>query len=130
MRETVIQQIGGEEVLRDLVKQFYDLVETLPEAARLRHLHFQGHGLDHARREQFDFLSGFLGGRRYYEERHGHMDLREIHAHVPITIEDARTWLSSMDRALALAGLEGAHIEKLRVAFERVALRLVNETPD
>ncbi|WP_264479730.1 globin family protein [Roseobacter weihaiensis] len=30
-----------------------------------------------------------MGGRRYYAERHGHMDVKLIHAHVPIRREDA-----------------------------------------
>lgn len=29
-------------------------------------------------------MSGFLGGRQYYLEKHRHMNVKEIHAHVPI----------------------------------------------
>ena len=47
----------------ELVETFYDLVETLPEGSNLRRLHGRGHGIDHARVEQFNFLSGFMGGR-------------------------------------------------------------------
>ena len=60
--------IGGELVLRELVETFYDRMETDPEAYPLHRLHFRGHGLNHTRQSQFEFLSGFLGGRAYYRE--------------------------------------------------------------
>ena len=127
---SAVEEIGGEEALRGLVETFYDLVETLPEAETLRRLHGRGHGIAHARAEQFDFMSGFLGGRPYYRERHGHMDVRLIHAHVPIRAADAEIWLSCMDMALARQGLSGAAVDKMRAVLRRVALMLVNDVPD
>lgn len=127
---TVLDDIGGEPCLRRLVETFYDLVETLPEGSNLRRLHGRGHGVPHARVEQFDFLSGFMGGRSYYKEKHGHMDVKLIHAHVPIRSIDAENWLACMDRALDDEGHNGPHIVKLRQVFRRVALILVNDVPD
>ena len=75
-------------------------------------------------------MSGFMGGRQHYRERHGHMDVKEIHAHVPIRQEDAENWLICMDRALAAEGHSGPHIDKLRTVLRRVALILVNDLPD
>ena len=82
--EPMIDRIGGEEKVHLLVNHFYDLIETLPQGAAIMAMHLKGHGLAHVRPEQFNFLCGFFGGRRYYQERHGHMNLREIHAHVEI----------------------------------------------
>lgn len=130
MAAAMIDRIGGEPGLRDLVRSFYDILEFTPEGARLRQLHFRGHGFAHARAEQFDFLSGFLGGRRYYEERHGHMDVRHIHAHVPISVETAEDWLAAMDRALAENGLAGEDIDRLRSVFRRICMMLVNDLAD
>lgn len=127
---STVDDIGGEDRLRNLVKRFYDLVETLPEGSNLRRLHARGHGLDHARAEQFAFLSGFMGGRRYYAERHGHMDVKLIHEHVPIRLEDAENWLLCMDKALDDEGHAGPHVDKLRVVFRRVAEILINDVPD
>lgn len=123
---SVVDDIGGEPVVRALVERFYDLIETAPEGARILDLHFQGHGLSHVRLEQFEFLSGFFGGRRYYAERHGHMNLREIHAHVPIHPQDAEDWLSCMTRALDDVGIGGPAREKIALAFDRAARMLVN----
>ena len=60
--QTPYDRIGGADGVRQLVKAFYDLVETEPEGAPLRVMHNQGNGLAHAREAQFMFLSGFLGG--------------------------------------------------------------------
>ena len=123
---TVLDQFGGENALRNLVEHFYDLVETLPETHQLRVLHQDGHGFAHTRVQQFDFLSGFMGGRPYFMETHRHMNIKEIHAHVPIHAQDAEVWLQTMDRALEDLGHSGAHIERLRTSFRRFALILVN----
>ncbi len=127
---TVLDNIGGEEKLRDLVEAFYDLIETLPEGSNLRRLHARGHGVPHARVEQFNFLSGFMGGRHYYREKHGHMDVKLMHAHVPIRQADAENWLFCMRKALADEGHHGPHIDKLNDVFARVATILINDVPD
>ena len=127
--QSVIDQIGGETALRDLVETFYDLVESEPRGENLRRLHFRGHGIDHARVEQFNFLSAFFGGRRYYQEKHGHMDVKLMHEHVVITNQDAEDWLACMDKALDTCGHSGPLKGRLMTSFRRVALILVN-TPD
>ncbi|MGB5870998.1 MAG: group II truncated hemoglobin [Albidovulum sp.] len=127
MVRNTLEELGGEVALRALVNHFYDLVETDPRGENLMRLHFRGHGLAHVRDEQFDFLCGFLGGRRYYEEKHGSMEVRLMHAHVPISLEDAESWLALMDQAIADLGHEGAHVDKMRAAFRRVAMILVND---
>ena len=128
--KSALSSIGGEAVLRDLVKAFYDRMESDPEAYPLHRLHFRGHGLDHTRQTQFEFLCGFLGGRAYYRERFGHMNLREIHAHVPIRTDDAELWLKTFDAALKECGLEGAAVDKFRATLQRAAHMLVNDVPD
>lgn len=127
---SALGQIGGEAQLRALVERFYDRMETDPAAHSLHRLHFRGHGLNHTRQAQFEFLSGFLGGRAYYRERFGHMDLREIHAHVPIREADAELWLKTFDAALTDCGLSGSAVDKMRATLRRAALMLVNDVPD
>lgn len=127
MAQNLIDTIGGEEALLDLVEHFYDIIETSDEGAAIVKLHKRGHGMTHARTEQFNFLSGFMGGRRYYEEKYGHMDVKRIHEHVPISTQDAKNWLTCMDRAINDKGLHGADIDRLRSVFRRIALMLVND---
>ena len=124
--EPMIEKIGGEEKVRHLVDHFYDLIETLPQGKTIMEMHLKGHGLSHVRPAQFEFLCGFFGGRRYYHERHGHMNLREIHAHVEIRVEDAEDWLAVMDRAMQEALVPAFECEQIMQAFRRAALSLVN----
>ena len=122
----MIDRIGGEETVHAVVDHFYDLIETLPQGAQIMDLHLQGHGLSHVRPAQFEFLCGFFGGRRYYQERHGHMNLREIHAHVPIRAQDAADWLAVMDRALGDCAVADPMKGQIMVTFTRAAQMLVN----
>lgn len=130
MTQTMVDQLGGENAIARLVNHFYDLMETRPEAAEIHRLHFRGHGIEHTRKQQVDFMIGFMGGRQYYRETHGHMDVREIHAHVPIRQADAEAWLETWDLALAGCGMEGPHVEKIQTAVRRVATILINDVPD
>ena len=127
---TALDDIGGEARLRDLVRTFYDRMEQDPAVYALHRLHFRGHGLEHTRQTQFEFLSGFLGGRAYYRERFGHMDLREIHAHVPIRQADVTMWLETFDAALRAEGMEGLVVERFRAVLHRAAHMLINTVPD
>jgi hemoglobin len=127
MTQTALDTLGGERALKTLIEHFYDLMETLPETEQLRLLHMEGHGIAHTRSEQFDFMSGFLGGRQYYLEKHRHMNVKEIHAHVPIRTEDAEVWLQTMDRAFEDLHHEGTHIDRIKATLRRVAMILVND---
>jgi hemoglobin len=122
----MIDRIGGEGQVHLLVNHFYDLIETLPQGRAILEMHLKGHGLSHVRPEQFNFLCGFFGGRRYYDERHGHMNLRVIHAHVEIRKQDAEDWLAVMDRALRETGVPDREQAEIMATFRRAALMLVN----
>ena len=54
---SVVDEIGGEPVVRALVERFYDIIETAPEGARILDLHFQGHGLAHVRPYRHRYVS-------------------------------------------------------------------------
>ena len=124
--EPMIDRIGGEPRVKLLVNHFYDLIETLPQGKAIMEMHQKGHGLAHVRPEQFNFLCGFFGGRRYYHELHGHMNLREIHAHVEIRRQDAEDWLAVMDRAMVETGVAEKERGEIMATFRRAALMLVN----
>ena len=126
----MIDRIGGEGQVRLLVNHFYDLIESLPQGRAIMEMHMKGHGLSHVRPEQFNFLCGFFGGRRYYHERHGHVNLREIHAHLEIRAEDAEDWLAVMDRAMAETGVPAPEQAEIMATFRRAALILVSHAPE
>ncbi len=123
----MIEKIGGEDKVLNLVEHFYDLIESLPQGKTIMEMHLKGHGLSHVRPAQFEFLCGFLGGRRYYHERHGHMNLREIHAHVEIRTEDAEDWLAVMDLAMTDTAVPDPQRSQIMSTLRRAALSLVNK---
>ncbi|WP_324753422.1 cyanoglobin [Roseovarius sp. Pro17] len=126
MTQTILDKLGGEAALKELVEHFYDLIESRPEGAQIVRLHMEGHGIAATRIGQFEFLCGFFGGRQYFKELHGHMNVKLIHEHIPIMAEDAEDWLNLWDRALADLGHSGEHVERVRATLRRVALVLVN----
>lgn len=123
---TPYDQLGGAEAVRALVTRFYDLVETMPEAEPLRIMHLRGHGLAHARQEQFAFMSGFLGGPHLYAEQHGHANVRQMHAHLVIDAEARDAWLACMLAALNELDVDGDLKSTLMLNFTRVATMLQN----
>jgi hemoglobin len=127
MTQTVLDKLGGEDALRELVEHFYDLVEARPEGAQIVRLHMDGHGIAATREQQFNFLCGFFGGRQYFKELHGHMNVKLIHEHIPILQKDAEDWLTLMDQALADLGHTGPNVDRVRATLRRVALVLVND---
>lgn len=120
-------RVGGDSGLRTLVETFYDIVEFEPEGRGLHLLHLRGHGVAHSRIEQLNFLSGFLGGPRLYVERHGHSDVREMHAHVEIDAEARDAWLTCMSMAIDRVGLPADVKRDLMANFTRVAFLLKNK---
>lgn len=98
MNQTIYEQIGGEQAVRRLIDRFYDLMDTLPEAAGIRALHPET--LDESRNKLFWFLSGWMGGPQLYLERFGHPRLRARHLPFPIGEAERDQWLMCMGRAL------------------------------
>ena len=122
----MIEKIGGEEGVHTLVNHFYDLIESLPQGEAIMAMHQHGHGLSHVRPAQFEFLCGFFGGRRYYMERNGHMNLREMHAHVDIRQQDADDWLWVMNKAMDDTKVPEPAKAQIMATFTRAANMLVN----
>lgn len=120
-KRSLYDSIGDEEGVRNLVETFCDVVERDPDAKELHLLHLRGHGVAHSRIEQFNFLSGFLGGPQYYVLKYGHAHLREMHAHVPLGVTERDVWLACMVKAIGKAGLGLQTAEQLMRHFTRAA---------
>ena len=125
-KQALYDLIGGENGVKNLVQVFYDIVETNPEGHKLHLLHLRGNGVAHSRIEQFNFLSGFLGGPKLYVEKHGHSNVRTMHEHVEVTAEAKDIWLNCMSLAIDAIGMEASTKAKLMNNFTVVAERLVN----
>ncbi|MCM2454362.1 group II truncated hemoglobin [Rhizobium sp. CG4] len=88
---TLYQAIGGDETVRALTKRFYELMDTMPEAARCRAIHPRD--LSKSESKFYDYLTGYLGGPPVYVEKYGHPMLRRRHFVAPIGPAERDEWL-------------------------------------
>ena len=98
MQPTPYERLGGAEKIRGLVDRFYELMDTLPEAAAIRRLHPDD--LSGSREKLFQYLSGWLGGPPLYTEKRGHPRLRQRHFVAEIGAQARDEWLLCFTRAL------------------------------
>jgi hemoglobin len=96
--DSSFQAAGGEDGLRRLVDGFYDAMENLPEAKRIRDMHPQD--LTESRDKLARFLCGWLGGPKRYNEKYGSIRIPKAHSHLDIGIEERDAWLRCMEEAL------------------------------
>jgi hemoglobin len=90
---------GGVAGLRQLVEDFYQLMDSLPEAATIRAMHPDD--LTEAADKLHRFLCGWLGGPKLYREKYGAIHIPAAHAHLAIGEAERDAWLQCMAAALA-----------------------------
>ena len=92
------EMVGGASGVRRIVERFYDIMDSAPEAARIRAMHAAD--LSPMRERLFEFLSGWLGGPPLYFKRPDHKCI--VSAHRPFAIGEAERdeWMMCMRRAL------------------------------
>ena len=95
---TLYQAIGGDETVRALTARFYELMDTLPEAARCRAVHPPS--LEGSREKLYEYLTGYLGGPQLYVEKRGHPRLRSRHFGAAIGPLERDEWLLCFRRAM------------------------------
>ncbi len=119
--DTSFQAAGGEEGIRQLIDDFYDIMDTLPEARGIRDMHPQD--LTVSRDKLARFLCGWLGGPKLYREKYGRIQIPRAHNHLRIGIHERDTWLLCMWKALGAQpyeeDLKRYLIEQLFVPAER-----------
>jgi hemoglobin len=121
---TPYTMIGGEATLRRLVRRFYELMDTLPEAYGIRKLHQPS--LAGAEEKLFMYLTGWLGGPQLYVEKYGHPMLRARHLPFPIASGEAEQWMLCMRQAMAEVIEDEALRTSLDKALGNLALHMRN----
>lgn len=124
-KQNSYERIGGDEGLKQLVKLFYDNMDTLPEAKLIRGLHAKD--LRSSREKLFMFLSGWMGGPDRYIAAFGHPRLRARHLPFPIGTEERDQWLMCMRKALAEIDIDTLFKEQLMMAFTQTADHMMNK---
>ncbi|MBB4063238.1 group II truncated hemoglobin [Gellertiella hungarica] len=105
---TLFEAIGGERTIRALTKRFYELMDTLPEAAACRAVHPSD--MSGSEEKLTEYLIGYLGGPPVYVAKYGHPRLRSRHFMAAIGPEERDGWILCFRRALD----ETVSHEKLR----------------
>ena len=96
--ETPYELLGGDDGVRALVADFYEHMDTLPEAKTIRAMH-KG-DLSEITDKLATFLIGWLGGPQRYQERFGRVIIPLAHRPFPIGPAERDAWLLCMHRAL------------------------------
>lgn len=117
--------IGGEATVRALVKRFYDLMDTLPEAYGIRKLHPAD--LSGSEDKLYLFLSGWLGGPQLYVAKFGEPFLRRRHLPFPIGSDEAAQWMLCMRQAMSECIADEPLRAKLEKALHDLALHMRNQ---
>jgi hemoglobin len=112
-------QILGDQGVRDLTSAFYDIMDTLPEAAEVRAMHAQD--LGPMKEKLADYLTGWMGGPPLYADKHGTVCMTEPHEPYHIGPRERDQWLLCMDKALEQTGASEELIEMLKEPMYRVA---------
>lgn len=118
------QRIGGEEKIRALVKRFYQLMDTLPEAQGIRRMHEEN--LDEIEEVLFKFLTGWMGGPQLYIQERGHPMLRRRHLPFSIGDNERDQWMQCMNQALNDIVEDAGLRQELSAAFLKVADHMRN----
>ncbi|MBL78910.1 MAG: hemoglobin-like protein [Nitrosomonadaceae bacterium] len=122
----VYERMGGKVVLQRLVDCFYDLMDEDPDYFAIRKLHPQE--LCSSRQKLFMFLSGWTGGPSLYIEKYGEPRLRSRHLPFPIGSVERDQWLSCMNRAMDIIGLDLQLKKSLATAFAQTADFMRNQS--
>jgi hemoglobin len=116
---TLYETIGGEQVLRELVDRFYDLMQLEPDFAGIHAMHPTPN--DSSREKLFMFLSGWMGGPDLYIERYGHPRLRARHLGYAIGTKERDQWLRAMAWAMEDLGWDDELRVRLMNSFFQTA---------
>ncbi|MFW2389767.1 MAG: group II truncated hemoglobin [Polyangiales bacterium] len=111
--------LGGDDGVRKLTADFYELMDTLPEAATIRAMH-KG-DLSMITDKLGTFLIGWLGGPQHYQKRFGRVIIPLAHKPFPIGPAERDQWLLCMHRALEKTSLDGSMKARLMDSFGRMA---------
>jgi hemoglobin len=123
---SLYEMLGGETGLRSLINRFYDVMDSSPEAAKIRSFHAKS--LNQSREKLFMFLSGWSGGPQLYVERFGHPRLRMRHMPFSIGTVERDQWLWCMNKALDESGLDPRVVEYLKNHFADAADFMRNQS--
>lgn len=116
---TLYDDLGGEQVVKELVDKFYDIMHDNPEFEVIRKMHPDN--LKGSREKLYMFFSGWMGGPPLYINRFGHPRLRARHMPFPISETERDQWIKCMHLALEQMDFDKKLKEELLLSLYKVA---------
>ncbi len=91
--------LGGEEGIRKLAETFYEVMDELPQAEKIRQMHAAS--LTDVKQKLFEYFAGWMGGpQHHYQQKYGTVCLTKPHKPFQIGPVERDQWLLCMDEAL------------------------------
>lgn len=118
------QAAGGEAGIRQLVVDFYDIMQNDPRGKAIFAMHPSD--LETTVDKLALFLCGWLGGPRLFREKYGQIHIPVAHSHLPISAKERDAWLYCMEKAAAKQPFSEAFKSYLRQALSVPAERCRN----
>jgi hemoglobin len=112
-------QLLGEQGIRELTDAFYDIMDSLPEAAGVRAMHARD--LAPMKEKLAEYLIGWMGGPPLYADKYDTVCMTTPHEPYHIGPEERDQWLLCMDRALARTGASEEVVAMLKLPLFRIA---------
>ena len=112
-------QLLGADGIRELSSAFYDIMDTLPEAAGVRAMHARD--LAPMKEKLAEYLIGWMGGPPLYANKYGTVCMTTPHEPYHIGPAERDQWLLCMDRALERTGASEEVVAMLKVPLQRIA---------
>lgn len=119
--------ILGQEGVKALADAFYEAMDELPQAARVRAMHAEH--LDEIKRKLAAYLTGWMGGPPVYLAVYGSVCLTEAHAPYAIGETEKNEWLLCMDAALDKINASHELRTMLAEPMQRIASAVQNSHP-
>ena len=112
-------QLLGEQGIRELTDAFYDIMDSLPEAAGVRAMHARD--LAPVKKKLAEYLIGWMGGPPLYSDKYGTVCMTTPPEPYHIGPEERDQWLLCMDLALAQTGASEEVVAMLKIPLFRIA---------
>ncbi|MBY5387437.1 group II truncated hemoglobin [Rhizobium leguminosarum] len=125
---TLYQAIGGDPVVRALTHRFYELMDSLPEARKVRAVHPPS--LVGSEEKFYEYMTGYLGGPPLYTDKRGDPRLRSRHFVADIGPVERDEWLLCFRRALDETISSQALRDLIWAPVERLAYHMQNKATD
>lgn len=123
--DTSYKAAGGRQGIERLVDRFYQEMDTLPEAQKIRKMH--GADLATVKDKLVLFLCGWLGGPRFFQEKYGSISIPLAHRQFGIGPAERDAWLRCMQVAVDAQPFDPSFkiylMQQLAIPAERVRNR-------